>query len=61
MITITVVPVLKGQRGKVTIENGEAQVKEFTFGSPGHLQSFLEGLYALLPFLGIDYRIIDRR
>lgn len=61
MITITVIPVLRGQRGKVTIESGEAQVKEFTFHSPGHLHTFLEGIKALLLFLDIEHRIVDRR
>lgn len=62
MITITVhPPVHWHRRTTVEITNQDDNTKSFEFAETDNAQLFLEHLCTLLPFIGIEYRVLDGR
>lgn len=59
MITV-IVRSWRGWNG-VIIRNQDGHDKAFTFHEPAKAQVFLENLYELLPFLGLEYQVQDAR
>lgn len=62
MITITVhPPVHWHRRTTVEITNQDDRVKKFEFAEADMARIFLEHLFTLMPFIGVEYKINDYR